>query len=245
MIPEDLRALVEVGTSLPPSEVEMIATAAHSGFDSLRSLRRRSAGALRHACSVVLSTMDRAQDAEVSGVLRGACAGIANSAATADIVWTGPDVPGSVSRLTSSVIASLVDEARREILLISYAMHSEPTLAAAMARAATRGVFIQLLYERPVDNPGFTGFSVPFPNLPARRLCWPAEKRPPGASMHAKALVIDRMTALIGSANITGTAMLRNIELGTLLRDRSAAAHIVESVESLMAQGIFTRCAPM
>jgi phosphatidylserine/phosphatidylglycerophosphate/cardiolipin synthase-like enzyme len=179
---------------------------------------------------------------EVSGALRGAYAGAAHSRSSAEIVWTGPDVPGSVSRLTSSAVASLVDEAQSEILLISYAMHSEPVLAAALERAADRGVFIQLLYERSADNPGFAGTSAPFPNLTGRRLSWPASARPPGASMHAKALIIDRAAALVGSANITNTAMLRNIEVGILVRDRSAATQIVESVESLLARGILTLC---
>ncbi len=155
-----------------------------------------------------------------------------------DLVWTGPDVPGSISRLTSEIVADLVDQARSEVLLISYAMHNEPTLTAAITRAVAREVFVQVLCERTADNPGFRGSSVPFPQLRIRRLCWPAEQRPPGASMHAKALVIDRATALIGSANVTGTAMLRNIECGILTDDARIAAEIAESVDSLYARKI-------
>ncbi len=241
MTPDDLHALVDIATSLPSTEVERIADATCSGSDALRSLRRRSAGLLREACTVVLSTLSRADHAEVGGVLRGACHAN-NGRGAADIVWTGPDVPGSVSRLTSSAVADLVDEARNEILLISYAMHTEPGLAAALERAADRRVYIQLLFERSMDNPGFVPTAIPFPGLAAHRLCWPAQNRPPGASMHAKALVIDRKTALVGSANITSTAMLRNIELGILLRDESAAGNIVESIEDLLAQGILRTC---
>jgi phosphatidylserine/phosphatidylglycerophosphate/cardiolipin synthase-like enzyme len=60
--------------------------------------------------------------------------------------------------------------------------------------------------------------------------------------MHAKALVIDRKISLIGSANITDTAMLRNIELGLLVRDRAIATEIVETIESLKAQEILRDC---
>ena len=55
---------------------------------------------------------------------------------------------------------------------------SEPKLTDALHRAADRDVFVQLLCERRTDNPGFNGDSSPFPNLRARRLCWPAAKTP-------------------------------------------------------------------
>ena len=157
-------------------------------------------------------------------------------------VWTGPDVPGSVSRLTSAIVANLVDQAHTDVLLISYAMYTEPALTAALARALHRGVFVQVLYERTADNPSFKGDYVPFPGLKIRRLCWPIDQRPAGASMHAKALVIDRKMSLIGSANITGPAMLKNIECGVLLRDPAIAAEIVASVESLISRQILQEC---
>ncbi len=36
--------------------------------------------------------------------------------------------------------------------------------------------------------------------------------------MHAKVLVVDGRTALVGSANVTGSAMERNLECGLLVR---------------------------
>jgi cardiolipin synthase len=36
--------------------------------------------------------------------------------------------------------------------------------------------------------------------------------------MHAKLLVIDRMTALVGSANLAGYGLERNLECGVLIR---------------------------
>ncbi len=52
--------------------------------------------------------------------------------------------------------------------------------------------------------------------------------------MHAKVLIVDRRTALVGSANLTGPALERNLECGllvsggpvpTLLADHLFAAH--------------------
>ncbi|MEF9411942.1 DISARM system phospholipase D-like protein DrmC [Rhodococcus sp. IITD102] len=238
MTDDDLHRLVDAVTRLPAKDTEQLAAATRSGARELRALRSRSGGLLRDACSIILPMLEHATATEICGVLRGAVAAGRQHPARMDLVWTGPDVPGSISRLTSEIVADLVDQARSEVLLISYAMHNEPTLTAAITRAVAREVFVQVLCERTADNPGFRGSSVPFPQLRIRRLCWPAEQRPPGASMHAKALVIDRATALIGSANVTGTAMLRNIECGILTDDARIAAEIAESVDSLYARKI-------
>ncbi|HEY5857371.1 MAG TPA: DISARM system phospholipase D-like protein DrmC [Aldersonia sp.] len=242
MTPGVLDSLVEVATSIPAGEADALARAAASGASAIRSLRGRSAGALRDACTTVLSAVEASAADEVAGVLRGATAAAARIRPSLDIVWTGPDLPGSTLRLNSGVIAGLIDEAERDVLLISFAMYSEATLADALHRAVDRGVFVQLLCESRADNPGFNGDSSPFPNLRARRLCWPAAKRPAGASMHAKALVIDRTIALIGSANITGAAMFRNLEIGVLLRDSRAAAAIADCIQQLTYEGVLTFC---
>jgi cardiolipin synthase A/B len=240
--PEDLHAVVDVGAALPPSDIDKLVVAIEEGPQFLRALRAESAGQLREACSTIIGTAERAPLAEISGALQGAAAVSRSVSDRVDLVWTGPDVPGSVSRLTSSAVADLVDEARAEILLMSFTTHSEPTLTAALARALDRGVYVQVLYERHDDNPSFNSLTFPFPGLNIRRLCWPIDQRPPGASMHAKALVIDREISLIGSANITGTAMLRNIECGVLVRDRTISTEIVESIESLLSRKIVRKC---
>lgn len=233
MTEDDLHRLVDAATSLPVKDTEQLSVAVRSGAHELRALRSRTGGPLRQICSLILPMLEYTTASEIYGVLRGAVTAGRQLPTQIDLVWTGPEVPGSISRLTSEVIANLIDQARSEVLLISYAMHTEPILAAAIARAVAREVFVQVLCERTADNPGYRGGTVPFPKLQIRRLCWPADQRPPGASMHAKVLVIDRKTALIGSANITGTAMLRNIECGIITNEARIAAEIAESVDWL------------
>ena len=122
-------------------------------------------------------------------------------------------------------------------LLASYAMHSEPALAAALSRAVQRGVRITFVAERAADNPSFHGPRVAFAHVPARRLRWPADRRPAGACLHAKILVVDRIVALVGSANVTTSAMERNLECGVLVRDRIVAADIARHVDELVRAG--------
>lgn len=240
--PDDLKSVVRVGTMLPESDIDRLVNAIGQGPQHLRALRAIATGHLREACLTIIQLAENVPLAEISGVLQGSATAARNQRGRIDLVWTGPDVPGSVSRLTSSVVADLIDKARSEVLLISFAIHTDPTLTAALARAIGRGVFVQVLYERHEDNPSFTPLGVPFPGLKIRRLYWPADRRPPGAAMHAKALVIDRKVSLIGSANITGTALLRNLECGVLLRDAAISAEIMESVESLVSRKILQQC---
>lgn len=239
MTPDDLESIVEIGTTLPVSDVDKLVVAATGGVHMVGTLRADSAGGLHRACSQVLRIATATPLMEISGVLQGASRVSRHHHDRIDLVWTGPDVPGSVSRLTSSVVADLVDQATSEIVLVSYAMQSERNLASALDRAVGRGVSVHLLYERTEDNPNFkTWTHRPFRELHVRRLAWPSANRSPSASMHAKALVVDRQISLIGSANITDTAMLNNIELGVIVRDRAVASEIVESLESLIARGV-------
>jgi phosphatidylserine/phosphatidylglycerophosphate/cardiolipin synthase-like enzyme len=72
-----------------------------------------------------------------------------------------------------------------------------------------------------------------------RRWCWPADRRPPGALLHAKALIIDGERALIGSANLTERALSAN--LGVLIRDPSVTAALEAHIGSLMESGVLRR----
>ena len=151
-------------------------------------------------------------------------------------VWTGPPslVPGQ--RLTLAVVAGLIDAAESEIVLVSYATFPSIEVRDALARASARRVKITTLLERTVDNPVFSGSSNPLGDLPHESLAWPAGVRPAGASMHAKILVVDRKSALVGSANLTGHGVERNLECGLLIRGGRLPAALVEHV--LHAEGL-------
>jgi phosphatidylserine/phosphatidylglycerophosphate/cardiolipin synthase-like enzyme len=122
-----------------------------------------------------------------------------------------------------------------------FSLSQPPTMPSASIRqalhaAVQRGVDLTLLLERNADNPGFGGSDDPFPRIAARRLAWPANARAAGASMHAKVLVVDRKTALVGSANLTGHALERNLECGLLVRGGPVPALLAGHL--LGAQGL-------
>ena len=158
-----------------------------------------------------------------------------------DVVWTGPETGTGTGRLTAAVITDLIGQARRELLLVTYASNNEPAIEAALAAAAERGVQITLLAERHDDNPAYTAIGTPFPGLPAVRLRWPASQRPHGAALHAKIVVVDDDIALVGSANFTSRAMASNLECGILIRGGPQPRAIRRHVDELWERGHLQR----
>lgn len=154
-----------------------------------------------------------------------------------EVVWTGPHSGVTTGRLTAAVVVELIDAACREILVVSYATHPDSRIAEAMCRASDRGVEITLLVERNEDNPSYLHPGAVFADLPVIRLAWPAAQRPHGASMHAKLIVVDREVALIGSANLTGHGMERNLECGVMVEGGEQPGDIVRHVHDLVARG--------
>jgi phosphatidylserine/phosphatidylglycerophosphate/cardiolipin synthase-like enzyme len=226
---------------LPATDLRALSAATAEGRRGLLALRARSgAVVLRSACDQLLATLDSCSP----DYLAGALAGAANSAAdlrrggSVDVVWTGPHSGVTSGRLTSAAVVDLIGDAVEEVLLVSYAAQTEPAVAAALQEAVDRDVTVTLLLERPADNPGYTGSALPFPKLAARRLAWPGALRPEGAALHAKLLVVDAIVALIGSANLTGRALERNLECGVLLRGGIAPGNIRQHILRLLETGV-------
>ena len=121
--------------------------------------------------------------------------------------------------------------------MVGYAVHSPASVVSALQRAGSRGVLLTLVLERPEDNPRFSGPSQALVGVTARRLHWPQSRRQAGASLHAKVLVVDETAALIGSANLTGAALERNVECGLLVRGGPTARLISRHIEQLVSQG--------
>ncbi len=67
-------------------------------------------------------------------------------------VWTGPGSGGGYVRLTVAVVADLINDAKTEILLASYATIPGESVREALDSAMRRGAQITLLLERTDDN---------------------------------------------------------------------------------------------
>jgi cardiolipin synthase len=226
-----------IADQLPAADVRQLARAASSGPPAVRQLRARTpAPILRDACDQLLARLT-GKDPHLAGLLAGAARAIerARQHQSIDVVWTGPESGVTTGRLTAATVTELIRQARTEILLVSYATRTEPAIHAALTDAASRGVEITLLAENPADNPAYSAQGTPFPGLPATRLRWPASKRPHGASLHAKIIVVDNRIALVTSANLTSRAMEANLECGILIRGGPQPRAIRDHITGLQA----------
>ena len=169
------------------------------------------------------------------------------------LVWTGPDVPGSVSRDTGVVMKELFTSARRSVLLSTFTVRRGSEVFAPLAEAVDRNPGLQVRLAVNVGRDG--DFSKPEHLLLTRfadgfwQNHWPWPKRPcvyydpralstdPAitASLHAKCIVIDDEIAFVTSANFTEWAQERNLEAGVLIRDEGFARSLRNQFESLIA----------
>jgi phosphatidylserine/phosphatidylglycerophosphate/cardiolipin synthase-like enzyme len=62
--------------------------------------------------------------------------------------------------------------------------------------------------------------------------------------MHVKAVVVDGRVALVTSANLTGHALERNMELGLVVRGGAAPKRLADHFQALTAAGNLTRVQP-
>lgn len=218
---------------LPGHLLGQLINALRSAPGAVAALRHGSHGAASKAVLERAVTIAANGDGPyLAGLLNGYRAALAQAPMIVP-VWTGPESAAAGERLTLAVVAGLIDEARTEILLISYATGPSPEVRSALLRAATRGVTITAVLERSVDNPNFSGHPDPLHGIPHTAKVWPAAQRDPGASMHAKVLVIDRSSALVGSANLTGFGVERNLECGLLVRGGTLPGRLVKHVEAI------------
>lgn len=164
---------------------------------------------------------------------------------TVDLVWTGPESSEVAVRQSAAVLLELIECAVADLIIVSFAAFKIPDAEAALTRAAQRGVKIYLILESPEESSGrYQAWGdAPFGalrNLPGLSfLCWPKEKRPEGAVLHAKTVVADGQRALVTSANFTERAIDVNIELGLLICGGRVPARLRAHVMSLIEAGEF------
>ncbi|MFI1422346.1 DISARM system phospholipase D-like protein DrmC [Streptomyces sp. NPDC020731] len=152
-------------------------------------------------------------------------------------VWSGPSTPGVPVRATAQVLVDVIDEARDELLAMTYAARPYPALTRALTAAAGRGVGIHVVVETLAGAKGLLAGREPaeaFTSVPGLSL-WHWARDPDvhrHSRQHAKLAVADRRTLFLGSANLTESAAHRNIEAGVLVSGgeapRRAAEHIME-----------------
>lgn len=175
---------------------------------------------------------------------------VSSSPKNIDIVWSGPANGTFPIRRIDQVLYDLLAKAQHRIFLVTFAAHRVPLLCEHLSKAIDRGVEVTLLLESEQASAGQLSFdaSKAFKDVcldKVRVLYWPLENREknqagkPG-KLHVKCAIIDHI-ALIGSANLTDDAFIRNMEMGAIIKETETVGKIREHFETLIRNGILKR----
>jgi phosphatidylserine/phosphatidylglycerophosphate/cardiolipin synthase-like enzyme len=164
-----------------------------------------------------------------------------------DVVVSGPVSDEVPLRLTGAVVLAAIRSARTSLLVVSFAAFGVADVVAELRRAADRGVRLDLVLETSTaaggtlrGGRGDHGAGGAFEALRGRATFWewPARHRPPvgagRAALHAKLIVADGETAMLGSANLTDRGLSENLEVRVVIRDPDVAGRIARHFAALM-----------
>lgn len=167
-------------------------------------------------------------------------------AQTVELVWTGPQTSVPL-RQTREALRDLTKSARKSLILVSFSAYRDDDITSQLLEASARGVEVILILETTADSRGGLdreGRSA-FDALgqTAQFYSWPLAKRSTGLNsyLHAKTVIADQGAALLGSANLSGAAMDRNMELGVLIVGDPLPRLLERHVRLLIGEGHLTR----
>lgn len=175
---------------------------------------------------------------------------LADSRGSIELVWTGPKTGMIPTRRTEQVLLEVIDAAHADLFLVTYSFYKASSIVDTLNAAVTRGVGVRILLESSKEHGGtLKGDSVKVMResvTGASVYVWSAEKRSAGgaasAAVHAKCAVADDALAFITSANLTSSAMERNMELGTLIRGGSVPGKLRQHLDALVTTQMITIC---
>lgn len=206
---------------------------------ALRAIERHMAGRASQLVSKVFEGTDRDLALTVLDAAAQVAARVRAKLGSTTVVWTGPTVRSLPLRPTRQVTMQLIGRARNTLTLVTYASHGIDDLVAELDKARLeRDVDVRLILETSDDSGGRVwDAAVAFGNLPKAVPVyrWPAANRgPDGAIMHVKCVIKDGESILVSSANLTGAAFDRNMELGVLIEGGPIAATIDRHYDELI-----------
>ena len=165
------------------------------------------------------------------------------------------DVSPDQEETIANSIATLMRSAQQEILVISPYFVPGKEGVALMRELIARGVHIRIITnslastDAPLVHNGYAHYRVALlkmgvelsevrPRLGQKRARF-HPFRSANASLHAKALVIDRRTVFIGSLNMDERSKHFNSELGLVMRSTEIAGQVTSLIDDISADGSY------
>jgi cardiolipin synthase A/B len=159
-----------------------------------------------------------------------------------ELLWTGPTVAGTSLRRTDQALLEVIQGARHQLLLVSFAVYKIKAVVAAMEEAQGRGVEIRLVLEDTKTNAPFAEMVKQFNLDGLRYFVWPEDKREKGPAgqrgvMHAKCAVADDQVLFLSSANLTESALSINMEMGLMVHGGDQPGKVHRHMGALIRDG--------
>jgi len=168
-----------------------------------------------------------------------------------ELLWSGLSPANQIpARRIDQALYDLITNAKREILMVTFAAAKIERLTGKLWKAARAGVKVRLILEFEESSEGQLGYDALKAFSPAlihasEIFYWPVEKRErnqagrPG-KLHAKVAIVDDF-ALVSSANLTDDAFNRNLEVGLLVKNAEFLETTKSYFEFLIAGGTLSR----
>ena len=164
-----------------------------------------------------------------------------------EIVWTGPNINGPFVRSTSSVLVDMLQGIRDagEVLLVGYALTAErgtimeqvvELLIDAARRRSSLSIVLHSDEDETTNIDNLLQLWDVFVKKP-KIFTWRPPADHPYTKLHAKCMVVDRLDALVTSANFTFHGLESNMELGLRVRGPQAAT-IAERFDYLITSEV-------
>lgn len=162
-----------------------------------------------------------------------------------EIVWTGPEADGPLVRPTALVLEEMLRGVREagEILVVGYRLTADDgspvsAIIDLLGEASRRRAVVTVILDRENESNRSSLLAAwDRRAVKPRLLTWNPPPECPYTKLHAKALVVDRLEALVTSANFTLHGLQANLELGLRVRGPQAAA-IARRFDHLIASGV-------
>ncbi|MEU5152920.1 DISARM system phospholipase D-like protein DrmC [Glycomyces sp. NPDC021274] len=177
--------------------------------------------------------------------LHGFFAGLLNWPRAAEVVWTGPTVPGVPVRSTWRALLSVLVAAEQELWLTTYSAKPYPPMLEQLQRRIAHGVTVNIAVETLAGAGSAISGSEPaaaFATVTGAKLyTWDRATRPEDARLHAKLALADDQLLLSTSANFTTSGIEKNLEAGLLISGGPAPKRTAEHLRGLVRNGQLVR----
>jgi hypothetical protein len=215
------------------------------GISSLRAVDSRTAG----RCARAFSLLGPEHTADGVGLALRTAVGLRDlerlRRPEIEIVWTGPEAEGPLVRPTSAVIAEMlggVQEAGEFPLGYALSAAGDPPISSVvdlLCDASRRGARVTIALNRDEQERNRDHLLSAWdpPAISPRLLTWDPPPEYPYTKLNAKAVVIDRLEALVTSANLTLHGLQANLELGLRVRGPQAR-QIALRFDHLISAGV-------